>query len=161
MTRILRFVLPALLAAATVRAQFPGQYPPGQYPPGQYPPGQYPPGQYPPGQYPPGSIGLPGGINLPVPKLPGKKNKDSSDSNSTRVALRAVDGSLRELGEKDLYLETSKHKLLKFRTLTKTQFRDKDGEQVRDSLLKPGDQLSVEVNGDDPETALRVILTRK
>ena len=54
-----------------------------------------------------------------------------------------------------------KHKILKFRTLAKTQFRDKDGEQVRDSLLKPGDQLSVQVNGDDPETALRVILTRK
>ena len=96
-----------------------------------------------------------------MPKLPGKKSKDTPDSNSTRVALRAVDGTLRELGEKDLYLETSKRKILKFRTLAKTQFRDKEGEQVRDSLLKPGDQLSVEVNGDDPETALRVILTRK
>jgi hypothetical protein len=96
-----------------------------------------------------------------MPKLPGKKSKDTSDSNSTRVALRAVDGTLRELDEKDLYLETPKRKILKFRTLAKTQFRDKEGEQVRDSLLKPGDQLSVEVNGDDPETALRVILTRK
>ncbi len=172
MTRILRFVLPALLAAAAGRSQVPyptpypgGQYPPGQYPPGQYPPGQYPPGSYPPGEYPPGTIGLPGGLNLPMPKLPGKKSKDkdkdSADSNSTRVALRAVDGTLRELGEKDLYLETPKHKLLKFRTLAKTQFRDKEGEQVRDSLLRPGDQLSVEVNGDDPETALRVIVNRK
>ena len=96
-----------------------------------------------------------------MPKLPGKKSKDTSDSNSTRVALRAVDGTLRELGEKDLYLETAKRKILKFRTLAKTQFRDKEGEQVRDSLLKPGDQLSVQVNGDDPETALRVILTHK
>jgi hypothetical protein len=96
-----------------------------------------------------------------MPKLPGKKSKDTSDSNSTRVTLRAVDGTLRELGEKDLYLETPKRKILKFQTLAKTQFRDKEGEQVRDSLLKPGDQLSVEVNGDDPETALRVILTRK
>jgi hypothetical protein len=98
-----------------------------------------------------------------MPKLPGRKSKDkdAADSNSVRVALRAADGMLRELGEKDLYLETTKHKILKFRTLAKTQFRDKDGEQVRDSLLKPGDQLSVQVNGDDPETALRVILTRK
>ncbi len=97
-----------------------------------------------------------------MPKLPGRKSKDTSNnsSTSTRVALRAVDGTLRELGEKDLYLET-KHKILRFRTLAKTQFRDKEGEQVRDSLLKPGDQLSVEVNGDDPETGLRVILTRK
>jgi len=76
------------------------------------------------------------------------------------VAVRAVDGTLRELGEKDLYLETANHKILKFRLLAKTQFRDKEGESVRDSLLKPGDQLSVQVNGDDPETALRVILTR-
>ena len=96
-----------------------------------------------------------------MPKLPGRKSKETSDSNSTRVALRAVDGTLRELGEKDLYLETPKHKILRFRTLAKTQFRDKEGEQVRDSLLKPGDQLSVEVTGDDPETALRVILTHK
>jgi hypothetical protein len=163
LARILPFILPALLAAAAVRAQVP--YPttpyPTPYPGGQYPPGQYPPGQYPPGQYPPGSIGFPGGINLPVPKLPSKKSKDASDSNNVRVALRAADGTLRELGEKNLYLETTKHKILKFRTLAKTQFRDKEGEQVRDSLLKPGDQLSVEVNGDDPETALRVIFTRK
>src|SRR3984885_13178629 len=176
LARNLRFVFLALLAAAVGRAQIsspypggqypPGQYPPGQYPPGQpgqYPPGQYPPGQYPPGQYPPGTIGLPGGLSLPMPNLPGKKSKDkdNSDSNSTRVSLRAADGTLRELGEKDLYLETAKHKILKFRTLAKTQFRDKDDQQVRDSLLKPGDQLSVQVNGDDPETALRVILTRK
>jgi hypothetical protein len=160
LTLILRFVLVALLAVAAGRAQVPSPYPQTPYP-GQYPPGQYPPGQYPPGQYPPGQIGLPGGLNLPMPKLPGKKSKDTSDSNSARVPLRAADGTLRELGEKDLYLETSKHKILRFRTLAKTQFRDKDGEQVRDSLLKPGDQLSVQVNGDDPETALRVILTRK
>ncbi len=98
-----------------------------------------------------------------MPKLPGKKSKDkdSSDSNSVRVPLRTADGTMRELDEKTLYLETSKHKILKFRVLAKTQFRDKEGEQVRDSLLRPGDQLSVEVNGDDPETALRVILTRK
>jgi hypothetical protein len=97
-----------------------------------------------------------------MPKLPGRKNKDKdADSNSERVALRAADGTLRDLGEKNLYLETPKHKILKFRLISKTVFRDKDGEQVRDSLLKPGDQLSVQVNGDDPETALRVILSRK
>ena len=95
-------------------------------------------------------------------KIPGKKPNDgsSTNSNSTRVPLRAADGTLRELGEKDLYLETSKHKILKFRMLSKTQFRDKEGESYRDSLLKPGDQLSVQVSGDDPETALRVILSR-
>ena len=180
MTRNLRLALLALLTATAGRAQLPGsnptsqfpapypggQYPqqgpnPSQYPQGQYPPGQYPPGQYPPGQYP-GTIGLPGGVGLPVPRLPGKKTKDTSqpNSNNVKVALRAADGTLRELGEKNLYLEITNHKILKFRLLAKTQFRDKEGESVRDSLLKPGDQLSVQVNGDDPETALRVILTR-
>ncbi len=97
-----------------------------------------------------------------MPRLPGKKPKDTSPSpsSSVKVALRAVDGTLRELGEKDLFLETASHKILKFRLLAKTQFHDKEGESVRDSLLKAGDQLSVQVNGDDPETALRVILTR-
>jgi hypothetical protein len=100
-----------------------------------------------------------------MPKIPGKKpsDKDTANTNSTttRVPLRATDGTLRELGEKDLYLENSKRRILKFRILAKTQFRDKEGEQVRDSLLKPGDQLAIEVNGDDPETAVRVIVTRK
>lgn len=170
MVQVLGLVVPACLAVALASAQIyptPGPYPggpyPGQYPPGQYPPGQYP-GQYPPGQYPyPGDVGLPGGISLPMPKLPGKKDgdKNTTQSDSTRVPLRATDGTLRELGEKALYLETSRHKILRFRMLVKTQFRDKQGEQVRDSLLKPGDELSVEVNSDDPETALRVILLHK
>jgi len=69
-----------------------------------------------------------------------------------------MDGTLRELGEKDLYLEASGKRLFHFRLLEKTQFRKKDGDTVRDSLLKAGDQLSVQVNEDDPETALRVVL---
>jgi hypothetical protein len=95
--------------------------------------------------------------------LPGRRPSDKSsntNSDSLKVAIRAVDGTLRELGEKDLYLETSNHKILKFRMLTKTQFRDKQGENYRDSLLKPGDQLAVQVGADDPETALRVMLNR-
>ena len=143
------------------QGQYPNQYPqgqyPNQYPQGQYPQGQYPQGQY-PSQYPPGTIGLPGGVNVPAPKVPSKKPSDNSSS--VRVALRAADGTLRELGEKDLYLETSNHKILKFRMLAKTQFRDKEGENYRDSLLKPGDQLSVQASADDPETALRVVLMR-
>jgi hypothetical protein len=70
-----------------------------------------------------------------------------------------VDGTLRELGERELYLEASGKRLFRFRLLEKTQFRNKDGDTVRDSLLKPGDQLSIQVNEDDPETALRIVLT--
>lgn len=123
---------------------YPGQYPPGQYPPGQYPPGQYPPGQYPPGQYP----------------EPQRKTSSKSSDDEIKVKLRSADGTLRELNENNLFLETSGHKILKFRMLSRTQFHDKKGEQIRDSLLKPGDQLAVQVDSEDPETALRVILNR-
>lgn len=170
-------LLAVVSAAPAVRSQnptqYPSQYPPGQYPPGQYPTGQYPPGQYPPGQYPPGQyptdtvpMRLPGGIpvGLPVPeiKLPKRAPKDGqpAPNNDLKMTLRAVDGALRELGEKDLFLEASGKRILRFRLLVKTLFRNKQGEPVRDSLLKPGDQVSVQVNGDDPETALRVVLSR-
>src|ERR1035438_3314731 len=150
--RYLRLFPPALLAAVCSAqiivpmpggqypggqypgGQYPGgQYPGGQYPQqgGQYPPGQYPPGQYPPGQYPPGQYPQ----QQPTIGLPGRRPSDKSsntNSDSLKVAIRAVDGTLRELGEKDLYLETSNHKILRFRMLTKTQFRDKQGENYRD-----------------------------
>ena len=171
MVRDLRLVLLAVLAASAAQAQFPypttpypGQYPPGQYPgqypPSQYPPGQYPPGgypgQYPPGQYPPGQY-----PTTPVPQIPGRRPRDTSNTTSTaKVPLRAADGTLRELGEKDLYLELASHKILRFRLIAKTQFHDKQGDEIRDSLLKPGDQLSVQVTEDDPETAVRVIFDK-
>lgn len=149
--------------------QYPGPYPPGQYPPGQYPPGQYPPGQYPPGQYPPNQYptrvpgtGIP--VNLPVPsiKLPQKHPKEdkSGTEENMKVTLASADGTLRKMGEKDLLLETAKERVLKFRLLAKTQFRDTKGEPVRDSLLHPGDRLSVQASTDDPETAIKVVLVR-
>jgi hypothetical protein len=148
-------------------AQYPTQYPPGQYPPGQYPPNTYPPtypGGYPPTTYPPNTVPLPGPVpvGLPVPtvKLPSKTPKDKSKPDETKTTVASVDGALRKLGEKDLVLETPKHALLRFRLLAKTKFLNKSGEAVRDSLLHPGDQLSVQVSPDDEETALRVILNR-
>lgn len=42
----------------------------------------------------------------------------------------------------------------------KTKFENKAGETIRDSLIHPGDQISVLVSPDDTETALRVILLR-
>lgn len=144
------------------------QYPPGQYPPGQYPPntypGQYPPGTY-PGQYPPNTYPtrLPGGVpvNVPVPevKLPKKQGKDKA-GDEVKMSMASTDGMLRKMGEKDLFLQTKPHKVLRFRLLAKTQFKDKAGEPMRDSLLHAGDQLSVQVNTDDEETALRVTLLR-
>ena len=165
-----RAILPVLLILVS-SGLCQTQYPPGQYPPGQYPPGQYPPGQYPPGTYPPNTVPvrLPGGvpIGIPVPevKLPKRGSKDdkpadNSAAGSVKMAFVGVDGALRELREKDLFIETSGKRLLRFRLLVKTEFRNKAGEPVRDSLLKPGDQLTIQANKVDPETALRVVLIR-
>lgn len=161
LTALSSFGLPGFLLFATLGF--------AQYPTGQYPPGQYPPGQYPPGQYPPGQVRLPGGIpvNVPVPeiKLPQRRPKDAkkddkpaTSSDDLKITLASADGILRKLGEKDLLLGIGQDRVLKFRLLAKTLFRDPKGEPVRDSLLHPGDQLSVQANTDDPETALRVIL---
>jgi len=149
-----------LVLALSLQAQYPGgrypqggQYPPGQYP-GQYPPGQYPPGQYPPGQYPQGTS-IPG---IHFPKRGEKKQKgQKEEKNANR---KTINGTLQTLGEKDLVLQTEDKRTVKFRLLAKTQFRDKEGEEMRDSLLKAGDQLAVEVDPADEETALRVVLVR-
>lgn len=153
-----------LLAGMLFAQQNPGQYPSGQYPQGQYPPGQYPPGQYPPDQYPgqyPQGRRLPGGLPIPEIKLPGRKSKDSKDKApaQTRTVL-SLEGKLRKLGAKDLLVEIPKGDVLQFRLLAKTQFRNKAGEPVRDSLLQPGDLLAVQVNPDDEETAWFVVLMR-
>ena len=156
-----------LLCGVLASAQYPsgGQYPTGQYPPNQYPPGQYPPGQYPPNQYPnqyPNTYPdnrLPGGIPVPQIHLPPKKSK-ADKGEEVRTTVASVDGSLRRLGEKDLLLETGKGSILRFRLLARTRFENKAGEAMRDSLLHLGDQISVQVSPDDPETALRVILVR-
>jgi len=105
-------------------------------------------------------------VSVPQIHLPKKSSKESKEKSpeqahdGVKMTLRGVDGTLRELGERDLYLEVGGNRVLKFRLLAKTQFKNKQGEPVRDSLLKPGDQLAVQVNSDDPETALRVILSR-
>jgi hypothetical protein len=153
-----------VLQAVAFCQTYPAGQSPTPYPPGQYPdPGQYPPGQYPPNQYParlPG--GIPIGINVPQINLPKRKPKDDKkeDTSGVKITLASVDGALRRLGEKDLILETSPTRILKFRLLVKTQFRNAEGEPVRDSLLHPGDRLSIQVNADDAETALKVILMR-
>ena len=168
--------VPAMfLGCVLASAQYPagGQYPTGQYPPNQYPTGgqypnggQYPPGQYPPGQYPPGqypntypSNRLPGGLPMPNIHLPGKKPKEKAGE-EIRSTVASADGTLRKLGEKDLLLQTGKRVILRFRLLAKTKFENKAGEAIRDSVMHPGDQISVQVSPDDTETAVRVTLVR-
>jgi hypothetical protein len=151
----LRLVPALLLLQAAALAQiYPGQYPPNQYPPGQYPPGQYPPGQYPPGQYPSGTYPS-NGIPMPNIHLPHRKPKESS-----KITVSSVEGSLRKLEEKDLLLQVSSERVLKFRLIAKTEFLGKDSKPIRDSLLHAGDRLTIDVNPDDPETAIHVILSK-
>jgi hypothetical protein len=96
---------------------------------------------------------------VPNIHLPNKKPK-ADKGEEVRTTVASVDGSLRRLGEKDLLLETGKGAILRFRLLAKTKFENKAGETMRDSLLRLGDQISVQVSPDDPETTLRVILVR-
>lgn len=77
-----------------------------------------------------------------------------------KPSLSGTDGSLRNLTEKELYLETSGPSVLRFRLIATTRFADRQNAPIRDSLLRPGDRLSVEVDPDDPETAVRVVLVR-
>jgi hypothetical protein len=124
--------------------------------PAQYPPGQYPPGQYPGGQYPT-ERRLPGGLPFPDLRLPRRQPKGKESG--AKITVASVDGILRKVGQKDLLLQVRRD-VLRFRLLAKTQFLDKAGDPIRDSLLQSGDQLSVQVNPDDEETAIRVVLLR-
>jgi hypothetical protein len=93
--------------------------------------------------------------------LPKRQPKDrSAEQKEQKMAVAAVSGILRKLDEKSLLLETNPKTVLRFRLLAKTEFRNTGGQPIRDSLLQPGDQLSVEVSPDDEETALHVVLVR-
>jgi hypothetical protein len=142
-------ILAALGATAVWCLSAPAQYP-GQYPPGQYP-GQYPPGSYP---YPGGR--MPGGIPMPPVRWPKRTPKEGAKKGD----VQTFEGTLRRLAEKELVIESGGEGLLRFRLLAKTQFKDKKGGNIRDSLLKPGDQLEVQTDAEDPETARKVVLIR-
>lgn len=100
----------------------------------------------------------------PRPAALGFRDPDPQEVNPSEVnaesSLAPVHGSLRRLGEKDLYLQTTGETVLRFRLLAKTQFHGPQGAPIRDSLLHPGDQLSVLVDPTDSETAVLVVLLR-
>ena len=72
-----------------------------------------------------------------------------------------IQGALRRISPKALFIRTAEGKPAHFRLIEKTQFHDPNGNAIRDSLLQPGDELAVVPNPDDPETALRVVLLHK
>ncbi|MCC6587147.1 MAG: hypothetical protein IT168_10685 [Bryobacterales bacterium] len=160
---VIGITLVAIPATAQVGGRYPGgqypggQYPGGQYPGGQYPGGQYPGGQYPGGQYPGGRYPGGGGTGIPGIKWPKRKSKESEKGD--KAMLAPADGTLRQIRERDLVIQTSKNDLVRFRLIPKTQFRNKSGEPIRDSLLHAGQRVTIFANPDDVETALRVVLT--
>lgn len=150
------------LCAVLLQSLLSGQSQPGQYPPNQYPPDQRPSDPNVP-VYQPNR--LPGGIQLPPIRWPKRKQKDDSKKEERSGAttsesnLRSMEGNLRSLAAKHLLVDTGRA-VFRFRLLAATRFVDKANQPVRDSLLQPGDFLSVQVNADDPETAVRVTLLR-
>jgi hypothetical protein len=117
---------------------------------------QYP-GQYPPYGYPGGGMGIP----FPGIHLPGRKPKTE---NGSKITVESAAGTLRSLAEKELVLQltsgSSSGKIVRFRLIPTTEFLGKDGKPVRDSLLHPGDRVTIDVNPGDLETALHVILDK-
>ena len=79
----------------------------------------------------------------------------------SNIQLAHEDGRLRKLDERTLLLQISAGPVRRFRLLAKTQFVDRQGAPIRDSLLSVGDQLSVLASPDDYETAVRVVLLRE
>jgi hypothetical protein len=120
---------------------------------GQYP-GQYPGGY--PGGYPPG-VGIPG-IHFPQ-RHP--KDANSSAEDPSDAQLISVSGKLRQIKDKKLLLETEENTVLRFRLLDKTRFQNESDDALRQSHLHPGDRLTIEVNPDDQETAVKVIQVRE
>jgi hypothetical protein len=116
---------------------------------GQY---QYP-GQY-PGGYPPG-IGIPG-IHFPQ-----RHPKDTNTEDQSDAKLISVSGKLRQIKDKKLLLETEANTNLRFRLVDKTRFQNENNDAIRQSHFHPGDGITVEVNPDDQETAVKVIQVRE
>ena len=120
----------------------------------QYP---YPGGGYPGGGYPGGGMGIP----FPNIHLPSHKPKTDGGNGSNKITVRSAEGTLRHRDEKELLLQLSSGKVVRFQVLARTEFLAKDGKSIiADSQFHPGDKVTVDVNPDDLETALHVILIK-
>ena len=121
-------------------------------------PANIPPGQY-PNTYPDNR--LPGGIPMPPIRLPGRKPKDKPKGKKKFTApSRRSTEHCENWAKKMCCCKLESKSYSAFACCLKPNSRIKSGEAIRDSLLHPGDQLSVQVSPDDEETALNVILLR-
>lgn len=129
-------------------AQYPGQYP-GQYPPGSYPPGSYPPGHYPGG-----------GGGIPFPRRGKKKTTTQDAENATN--LQQITGMLRRVEDKAIVVTADDSRNINFKRIDSTKFLNK-GQEIRASILSPGDHVMVEASQDEEGymTAVRVNLEKE
>ncbi len=91
----------------------------------------------------------------------GSHGPNANQEEARKGQVEKFEGMLRRLAEKELILDTHDQGMLRFRLLARTQFRNRKGEPVRELLLKPGDQLEVQCDADDPETARVVVFLRE
>lgn len=148
-----RAMIPAIGAtiwcAATLLAQYPGQYPPG----GGYPPGQYPPGQYPPGRNPRG--GYPNDPNDPRNRQPGGqqpagipgRSKKSTANKKEAPIITSTTGIFRRFTGRQFVMEADDHRIIWLATNSESKFL-KDLKDAEASVFQPGDHLSVDSTED-------------
>ncbi|MBL8241510.1 MAG: hypothetical protein JNM66_29060 [Bryobacterales bacterium] len=99
-------------------------------------------------------------------RLPKRTPKDQQAKKDvppgeTKPAGPSIQGTLRYIDEKSIAADTEKRGLVRFRLLPATRFLDKDGQPMRDSLFKAGDQVVITFNLEDEDTALSVTMTAK
>jgi hypothetical protein len=104
----------------------------------QYPPGGYPPGGYPPGRYP-------SGPGIPMPRR-GKKKTTTKEED--QAVLQSLKGMLRKLDEKSVIVEPQDTRIVNLRRTDRTKFI-KNGEEIKPTVLKPGDHLEIEYREDE------------
>lgn len=86
-----------------------------------------------------------------------EKSKGAEDAD----ALIIFTGTLRELSEESLLLDTSEYGVVRFRVEEATEFLDEAGDPLGESPLKPGDRIRLEAGLEDLETVLSATLVRR
>ncbi len=130
-----------VLQGPEMLAQIGGGYPGGGYPGGGYPGGG---GRYPGGGYPGGG----GGVGLPFPRR-GKNKKTAKDKQQeAHEPLQEITGTVRSITEKDVVVEAGDTRIINLKRTEQTKFL-KNGEEIKASLVKPGDKVTVEARQDE------------
>lgn len=116
--------------AASLGAEYPGQYPPGSYPPSTYPAGQYPPG------YPGGGI--------PIPR----RGKKGAKKDEVSKPMLAADGHTISNDGKKLVIATDDGRMITMTLISDTKFT-RSGNSIPPSQIVPRTTVHIEAVEDD------------